>query len=139
MTCITSLAAPRVLVVDDERDTATSLARVLKTAGFEVAMTHDGEAALAQAERFQPDVCVVDINMPRMNGYELARKLRQLLRGRRVVLATVTGFDDGDHLDRAAAAGFDLHFSKPANPVELIDQLYDCVRHGCATTSPGAR
>jgi CheY-like chemotaxis protein len=117
----------RVLVVDDNRDTATSLALLLRAAGYQVETSFDGLSALAAARRFAPDACVLDINMPGMNGYELARRLREQAPGRPPVLATVTAYSDYGHLDRAAAAGFDLHFTKPADPCELVDQLADCV------------
>lgn len=127
MTAI-SAKPPRVLVVDDNPDAAASLAKLLGAAGFQVEATFDGEAALAAARRFRPDACVLDIAMPGMDGYELARGLRRLARNRPLVLATVTGYHDNDHLDRAVDAGFDLHFTKPANVVEVIDQLTDCIR-----------
>jgi two-component system, OmpR family, response regulator len=88
----------------------------------------DGPSALDVAGRFRPDACVLDINMPGMHGYELARRLRNPLPDRLPILATVTANgDDYEHLDRATEAGFDLHFTKPANPVEVADQLRDCV------------
>lgn len=118
---------PRVLVVDDNQDAATSLAIVLGAAGYQVETSFDGKAALEAAERFTPDACVIDINMPGMDGYEVARRLRQMTPDHPPVLATVTAYSDGQHLDRAADAGFDLHFTKPADPVEVIDQLGDCV------------
>ncbi len=120
----------RVLVVDDDRAAAALMGRVLTRAGFEVETSHDGPAALAAAERFGPDACVLDINMPGMDGYELARRLRGRLPGRPPVLAALTGNGGCEHLDRAAAAGFDLHFSKPADPAEVVEQLDDCVRRG---------
>jgi two-component system OmpR family response regulator len=117
----------RVLVVDDNCDAATALGRLLSAAGYQVETSFDGESALQAAERFSPDACVIDINLPGMDGYELARRLRNQARGRRPVLATVTGFSDTAHLDRAVEAGFALHFTKPANPAEVIEQLGDCV------------
>jgi two-component system, OmpR family, response regulator len=87
----------------------------------------NGYAALQAAERFDPDACVLDINMPGMNGYELGRRLRAMTVDHPPVLATVTAYSDGDHLDRAACAGFDLHFTKPADPREVIYQLGECM------------
>jgi len=69
-----------------------------------------------------------DINLPGMDGYELAKRLREQDPAHPPVLATVTGRNDPDHLDRAAEAGFDLHFAKPADPIEVAEQLGDCVR-----------
>jgi two-component system, OmpR family, response regulator len=118
----------RVLVVDDNREAATSMGRLLAAAGFQVETSFDGPTALAVAERFEPDACVLDINMPGMDGYELARRLRERRPARPPVLATVTGNGDADHLDRAAEAGFDLHFTKPADPAEVVEQLGESVR-----------
>lgn len=118
----------RVLVVDDNEDAATSLAAVLATAGYAVEACFDGPSALSAAERFGPDACILDINMPGMDGYELARRLRGALRGHPPVLATVTAYSDDAHLDRAAEAGFDLHFTKPADTTEMAEQLSECVR-----------
>jgi CheY-like chemotaxis protein len=117
----------RVLLVDDNEDAAVSLALLLGTVGFKVAVAFSGLAALAKAEQFKPDACLLDINMPGMDGYELARKLRQGAKDRPLVLATMTALDDFQHLDRAANAGFDLHFNKLAEPHELIEQLRDAL------------
>jgi CheY-like chemotaxis protein len=122
--------APRVLVVDDNKDAAETLGVLLEAAGYEVQTCFDPEAALAAADRFGPDACVLDINMPGMDGYELARKLREKDPEHPPVLATVTAYEDYSHLTRAADAGFDLHFTKPADPAELLDQLGDCVGRG---------
>jgi two-component system OmpR family response regulator len=117
----------RVLVVDDNQDAANSLAFLLTAAGYKVETAFNGYAALQAAERFDPDACVLDINMPGMNGYELGRRLRAMTADHPRVLATVTAYSDGDHLDRAAGAGFDLHFTKPADPGEVIVQLGECM------------
>jgi len=112
----------RVLVVDDDRDAATTLALLLGAAGYHVETSFDGESALVKAESFNPDACVLDISMPGMSGYDLARKIRT--KSPAAVLATITGRSDTRHLDLAADAGFDLHFTKPADPLEVIDQLH---------------
>lgn len=117
----------RVLVVDDNQDAATSLAMLLTAAGFTVETSFNGCAALQAAGRFDPDACVLDINMPGMNGYELGRQLRARTPEHPPVLAAVTACSDEKHLDRAAAAGFALHFTKPADPLEVIDQLGECI------------
>ena len=118
----------RVLVVDDNADAATTLGLLLESAGYQVQTCFDGPSALEAVDRFDPDACVLDINMPGMDGYELARRLREKAGDHPPVLATVTAFEDYGHLTKAADAGFDLHFTKPANPGEVIDQLGDCVR-----------
>src|SRR5262245_60134627 len=107
---------PCVLVVDDNQDAANALALLLGAAGYKVATSFDGPAALEAAQRLGPSACILDINMPGMDGYELARRLRELTPGQIPVLVTVTAYGDGEHLDRAVEAGFDLHFTKPADP-----------------------
>lgn len=119
--------SPRALVVDDNVDAAITLAVLLRASGFQVETAFDGETALETAAQFSPDVCILDINMPRMSGYDLARRLRESNRDFPPVLATVTGNSDFAHLDRAVNAGFDLHFTKPADPIDMIDQLHACL------------
>jgi len=123
-----SFDLPRVLVVDDNEDAAISLAMVLGACGYDVETSFDGKMALEAAARFEPDACVLDINMPNMDGYELARRLREQAPDHPPVLATVTASCNDTHLDRAVDAGFDLHFTKPANPQDVVDQLRDCLR-----------
>jgi CheY-like chemotaxis protein len=120
--------APRILVVDDNQDAADSLAALLRRSGFEVEVSFDGHSALEKAEHFGPTACVLDIRMPGMDGYELARRLRERMPELPPMLATLTAFGGGDHLERAADAGFDLSFTKSGNPRELIDILADCLR-----------
>jgi CheY-like chemotaxis protein len=119
---------PRVLVVDDNKDAAETLGLLLESAGYDVETCFDARAALRAADRFAPDACVLDINMPGMDGYELARRLRVKDPEHPPVLATVTAYEDDAHLARAADAGFDLHFTKPADPADVLDQIGDCVR-----------
>jgi CheY-like chemotaxis protein len=121
----TTVQPLRVLIVDDNQDAAISMAMVLGAVGFDVETSFDGQRALKVAERFKPDACVLDINMPGMDGYELARRLRENAAGTPPVLATVTAYSDHAHLDRAVDAGFDLHFTKPADPTEVAEQLED--------------
>ena len=120
----------RVLVVDDNQDAANSMSFLLSRAGFAVETCYDGPAALAAAGRERPDACVLDINMPGMNGYDLARQLRDLSPGRPPVFATMTAYEDYGHLERAADAGFDLQFTKPADPAEVARELEDHIRRG---------
>jgi two-component system, OmpR family, response regulator len=118
----------RVLVVDDNKDAAFSLGLVLEAAGFQVETCLDGETALDVADRFSPDACLLDINMPGMDGYELARQLVEKSPDNPPLLASVTGFDDYLHMRQAADAGFNLHFTKPADPGDVVEQLGDCIR-----------
>jgi PAS domain S-box-containing protein len=109
----------RVLIADDNRDAAESLAMLLRMQGHDVAVVHDGREALAAFDRFQPEVALLDIGMPEVNGYEVARIVRQGSLGRAVTLIAVTGWgQDGDKAE-ALAAGFNHHFTKPVEPDQL--------------------
>jgi two-component system, OmpR family, response regulator len=123
-----TLVKPRVLVVDDNQDAAVTLGTLLETVGYEVETCFDGKSALDAAARFEPDACVLDINMPGMDGYQLAQKLRENNPEHAPVLATVTAYEDYGHLEKAADAGFDLHFTKPADYREVAEQIGDCFR-----------
>jgi CheY-like chemotaxis protein len=127
----------RILVVDDNPDSANTMGHLLALAGFEVQTCFDGPSALAAADRFVPDACVLDIAMPGMDGYELARRLRERFPDRPPVLATMTAYGDYAHLERAADAGFDLQFTKPADPREVADQLKECVLRGTTFNEAG--
>ena len=115
----------RVLVVDDNQDAATTMSEVLAAAGFDVKTCFDGPSALAVADGFRPHACVLDINMPGMTGYDLAQRLRERFPDRPPLFATMTAYGDHAHLERAVDAGFDLQFTKPADPGEVIEQLRD--------------
>lgn len=121
---------PRVPVADDNKDAAETLGTLLETAGYEVETCSDGPAALRVAGRFGPDACVLDVRMPGRDGYELDRRLRANDPDHPPVLATVTPADSEDygHLEKAAAAGFDLHFAKPTDFRAVAEQIGDCVR-----------
>ena len=108
-----STRAVRILVADDNRDAAASLATLLTLDGHEIAVAHDGEAALASAEAFRPDVALLDIGMPNLNGYEVAQSIRAAQWGRSMLLVAVTGWGQSEDKRRAYEAGFDHHFTKP--------------------------
>lgn len=118
------IAAPglRVLCVDDNRDAAVSLAELFELVGFDSRFACDGESGLAEALDFRPDVCVLDINMPKLDGCELAGRLRAAF-GRDVVLIAVTGVANWQQCQRIAEAGFDVRLTKPADPDVLIQLL----------------
>ena len=110
----------RILVVDDNLAVADSLALVLSLAGNEVQIAYDGQSALETAASFQPDVVLLDIGLPEMNGYEVARQLRQRNRnGRVVLLIAMTGYGQDEHLLRSREVGFDAHLVKPVDFVAL--------------------
>jgi CheY-like chemotaxis protein/two-component sensor histidine kinase len=115
--------ARRTLVVDDNVDSADSLATLLRVTGHEAVIAHDGVEAVAAAERFRPEVVFLDIGMPRMNGYDAARRIRQESWGRDMLLVAVTGWGKDDDRLRSRDAGFDAHLVKPADSKDLLRLL----------------
>jgi signal transduction histidine kinase/ActR/RegA family two-component response regulator len=116
-------ARARVLVVDDNADALTTLALMLRLCGCEVMSVLSGEEALEQAPAFAPDVAVLDIGMPEMDGLTLARRLRESLGPRTPRLAALTGFGQQSDRERAEAAGFDAFLVKPVNPAHLHETI----------------
>ena len=108
-------AARRVLVVDDSADAARSLALLLAAQGHAVRTAHDGLAALEAARAFQPEVVLLDIGLPRMDGYEVARRLRGQAGFERTLLVALTGYGQEEDRRRTREAGFDAHLVKPAD------------------------
>ncbi len=109
----------RVLVVDDNQDVANSFAMLLNAMGHEVRVVYDGAAALEAVPDFQPDVILLDIGLPRMDGYEVARRLRAQYPTERLRLAAVTGYGQAADRERGREAGFDYHLVKPVTPEAL--------------------
>ena len=116
----------RLLVVDDNRDAAESLCMLLEVLGLEVECANDGASALQLAKRFAPDVALLDVGMPGMDGYTLARRLRQDPCHDGLVLAAMTGWGEDSDRARAREAGFDHHFSKPAD-IKALTRMLDGV------------
>lgn len=112
----------RILVVDDNADAATALALLLRAMGHEVFVAHEGRAALADLSRIRPDIALLDIAMPDMSGYELARQIRSRV-GAAVRIVALTGFGLAEDRARALEAGFDQHMVKPADPAFLKSLL----------------
>ncbi|HYC38825.1 MAG TPA: response regulator [Usitatibacter sp.] len=115
---------PRVLVVDDNQDAADSLATLLGVMGYEVRIAYDGPEAIAAADEFRPAVALLDIGLPKLSGYDIARHVREE-HGEEVLLVAITGWGQEDDRRKAQEAGFDHHFTKPADfevLLELIDQ-----------------
>jgi CheY-like chemotaxis protein len=110
----------RILVVDDNRDAVESLGLLLQVRGHEVRAAHDGVAGLEAAASFRPDVALLDLGMPRLNGYDLARRLRGQAWGRGLVLIALTGWGQEDDRRRTREAGFDHHLVKPVDPDALL-------------------
>ena len=113
----------RVLIADDNRDAAESLAMLLEMDGHTVTVVHDGRQALASIEASRPEVALLDIGMPEFDGYEVARRVRGDARNKPMLLIAVTGWGQESDKARASAAGFDLHFTKPAEPTQLLELL----------------
>ena len=124
----------RVLLVDDNRDLAESLAALLRLGGHEVVLAPDGPAALRIVQTRPPDLALIDIGLPGMNGYEVARRMRALGCGARLV--AVTGYGGHDERERARAAGFDDYFVKPVDPAAL-DRLIAADGSAALSTVPG--
>lgn len=139
----------RVLVVDDNVDSAQSLGLLLRLEGYQVECAYDGEDGLRLAARFRPQVVLMDLGLPRVSGYEVARRLRGTggaAADPDVLLVAVSGY--GRDCDRRAAreAGFDLHLTKPADPDTVLRVLAErrtarparADRHGDAGGRPRA-
>lgn len=105
----------RILVVDDNVDGATSLAEMLAIMGHETRSTHDGLEAVVQAAAFKPDVILMDIGMPRLNGFETCRRIREQEWGRNIVVVAQTGWGQDEDKRKSQAAGFDAHLVKPVD------------------------
>jgi CheY-like chemotaxis protein len=122
-----ALTARRILVVDDNADSAASLALLLKMSGNETATAHDGLAAVAAVEAFRPDVVLLDISLPKLDGHEAARCIRQGPWGKDIVLVALTGWGQDEDRRRSKEAGFDEHMVKPVD-YEALMRLLASVR-----------
>ncbi|WP_139559712.1 ATP-binding protein [Methylotetracoccus oryzae] len=109
------VSAGRLLVVDDSRDAADTLALLLQTSGAEVRVAYDGPSALKVVSEFKPAAVLLDLGMPGMDGYETARRIRELPGGTEMVLIALTGWGQDDDRRRTREAGFDHHLVKPVN------------------------
>jgi len=118
----------RVLVVDDNSDAATSLEVMLRMLGHETRTAFDGLVGLEVAAEFLPEVVFLDIGMAKMNGYEVARRLREQPWGKHIVLIAVTGWGQAEDRRRTTEAGFDHHVVKPADPLVLASLLGSLTR-----------
>ena len=123
---LTADSTRRILLGDDNRDAADTLGMLLRNLGNEVHLAHDGIEAVAAAAEFQPDVVLLDIGMPRLNGYDAARRIRAQ-RGKGVILIAVTGWGQDDDRRRSADAGFDHHLTKPVS-LEALKKLLAAAR-----------
>jgi signal transduction histidine kinase len=115
----------RILVADDNHDAAETLTALLEAMGHAVRCVFDGAAAVAAALDFHPHVCILDIGMPKLNGYEACREIRRQGRGPEMLICAVTGWGQPDDLRMSAAAGFDHHLVKPLDPDTLMAVLQE--------------
>ncbi len=123
----------RVLVVDDNEDGARLLARLLRSCGHQAELAYDGPAALAAAVAYSPDVVLLDIGLPMMDGFEVARRLRELEGPNRALLVAMTGYGREEDMRRSREAGFDHHMVKPVDPQALSEML---ARHPRMASQP---
>lgn len=119
----------RILIVDDLRDSANSLAMLLQILGNDTRTAYDGEQGVGVAEEFRPDVMLLDIGLPKLDGYEACRRVRATPWGKRVVLIALTGWGQEEDRRRSHEAGFDHHMVKPVDPQELMKLLAGLQQH----------
>ncbi len=125
-----SIVRRRVLVVDDNRDSALSLSMLLEMFGHEVQTGHDGVEAVEKAGAFQPDLILLDIGLPKLNGYDACRTIREQPWGRDIQLVALTGWGQEDDRCKSRDAGFDAHLVKPLDHAELLKLLANDARPG---------
>jgi CheY-like chemotaxis protein len=113
----------RILVADDNRDVVESFQIMLRILGHEVQTALDGLEAIEKAEQFRPDVIILDVGMPMLDGYETASRIRQRPWSRDVVLIAVTGWGNEKDKLKSAAAGFNVHLVKPVDATTILEAL----------------
>ena len=118
-----AFAAHRVLVVDDNKDIADSVAALLRLLGHTVLPTYSGATALALAEDFKPDVAILDIMMPEMDGFEVARQLREHREFKDLKIVALTALDEAVVQRKEGFPGFAAHLLKPTSAQDLMDTL----------------
>jgi CheY-like chemotaxis protein len=113
----------RILIVDDNEDGAESLAMLLQFGGHETHMAHDGLEAIEAAEQLRPDAVLLDIGLPKLNGYEVCKRIRKEPWGKEIVLVALTGWGQEEDRHRSRDAGFDAHMVKPVDHNLLLKLL----------------
>jgi CheY-like chemotaxis protein len=113
----------RILVVDDNKDSAQSLALLLRLKGHETHLAYDGLAAVEMARRFRPEVVLLDIGLPKLNGYDACRQIRAQPWGRDIVILALTGWGQVEDRRKSKKAGFDEHMVKPVDHGALMQLL----------------
>jgi signal transduction histidine kinase len=120
---VLSVESRRILIADDNHEAAEAMGTLLALRGHEVRIVHDGVEALAVAKRFTPDVMLLDLGMPRMDGFETARQIRRRAWGKRTLIVALTGWGQQQDRQRTAEASFDVHLVKPVTEAELLRAL----------------
>ena len=113
----------RVLIVEDNQDAGEMYRMLIELYGHEVLVADNGTRALEMLKSDRPDIALVDIGLPGMDGYEIARRFRAERESDRVFLVALTGYGSSSDIDRSRQAGFDLHLLKPVDPQELKSLL----------------
>jgi DNA-binding response OmpR family regulator len=113
----------RVLLADDDRDATLSLSTLLRLEGYEVRHVYDGEATLTAVREFEPDLVLIDIGMPKVSGYDVARRVRERYGKEGPVLVALTGWKQASDRILATLAGFDHHVAKPYDPAVLLQLI----------------
>ena len=113
----------RILVVDDNPDSASSLATLLGISGYQTSIAKDGLEAVVAAESFQPDVVLLDLGLPKLSGVDAARRIREQPWGKEMLLIALTGWGQEDDRKRSKDAGFDAHVVKPVDHDTLMDVI----------------
>lgn len=131
------LAKTRVLVVDDNPDILAFMRTWLELSGYEPALAHDGVEALQVADQFRPQVILMDLAMPRMDGFEAARRLGDRPWRRSALLVAHTAHAEERLRAQSEAAGFDLHLIKPADPDKLVSAIRDWEGRVATATAAG--
>jgi CheY-like chemotaxis protein len=124
-TATTASAGKSVLVVDDNRDAADSLQLLFEVYGYRAVCEYDGQSALAAVRAAIPDIVIMDLGMPGLDGYQTARQMREIPGGERIVLIALTGWGHDTAREQTQAAGFDHHIVKPVNFESLRQYLSD--------------
>jgi CheY-like chemotaxis protein len=126
-------SALRILVVEDDEDTAASLAMLVRMYGYEVDVAADGQSAWRAVEASQPDVVLLDLGLPKMDGWWVAKQIRKQCYGKRPFLIAMTGYERQTDQARSYEVGIDLHLIKPVEP----DTLQQILRRFQAVVAPG--
>lgn len=110
----------RILICDDNRDAAVTLGMLFDSRRHEIYVCHDGITCVEKARQWRPEIALLDIGMPGMTGYSVARAIRDMAFGKEVLLIAITGYGAKEDVRMAMEAGFDLHLLKPADPSRLL-------------------